>query len=184
MVKKENNIPLKYIPKYLSNQDRKKQKKNIEKSISSYKKNIYLEKPKLESYSHKSSEHLEKVKQIYNIEPLIVNDKLAKKTGCSIEGLEKIKNKGRGAYYSSGSRPNQTAESWAVPRLASAITGGPSSTFDYHILDEHCTKDSKALKMAKKTCKKMNKCKKYFQKTKKNKTYKNKTNKNKKKINL
>ena len=41
MVKKENNIPLKYIPKYLSNQDRKKQKKNIEKSISSYKK-IYI----------------------------------------------------------------------------------------------------------------------------------------------
>ena len=61
-----------------------------------------------------------------------------------------------------------------MPRLASAITGGPSSTFDYHILDEHCEKNSKALKLAKKTCKKMNKCKKYLQKPKKNKTRKNK----------
>ena len=93
MVKKEDNIPLKYIPKYLSKKDRKKQKKNIEKSITSYKKKVYLERPKLDSYSHKSSKHLEKVKQIYGVDPLIVNDSLAKKTGCSIEGLEKIKNK-------------------------------------------------------------------------------------------
>ena len=181
MVKKEDNIPLKYIPKYLSNSDRKKQKKNIEQSKTSYKNKEYIERPKLDSYSHKSSKHLEKVKQIYGEDPLIVNDSLAKKTGCSKEGLEKIKNKGRGAYYSSGSRPNQTAESWAVPRLASAITGGPSSTFDYHILNEHCEKNSKALALAKKTCKKMNKCQKYLQKnkSKKQKTNKQKTQKNK-----
>ena len=148
MVNKEDNIPLKYIPKYLSKKDRKKQKKNIEKSITSYKKKVYLERPKLDSYSHKSSKHLEKVKEIYGVDPLIVNNSLAKKTGCSIEGLEKIKNKGRGAYYSSGSRPNQTAESWAVPRLASAITGGPSSTFDYHILDEHCFEKHSNLKLS------------------------------------
>lgn len=177
MVKKEDNIPLKYIPKYLSDTDRKKQKKNIEKSKKLYKQKKYVERPKLDSYSHKGSQHLEKVKEIYNEDPLIVNKTLAKKTGCSEEGLEKIKNKGRGAYYSSGSRPNQTAESWAVPRLASAITGGPSSTFDYHILHEHCSKDSKALKLAKKTCKKMKKCKKYLQNTK---SKKQTTKKNKK----
>ena len=32
MVKKEDNIPLKYIPKYLSSKDRKEQKENIKKS--------------------------------------------------------------------------------------------------------------------------------------------------------
>ena len=76
-----------------------------------------------------------------------------------METLEKIANKGRGAYYSSGSRPNQTAESWAMARLASAITGGNSSIVDYNLLESGCKKNSKALKMARKTCKKQNKCK-------------------------
>ena len=67
------------------------------------------------------------------------------------------RNKGRGAYYSSGSRPNQTAESWAVPRLASALTGGNASAYDFHILKEHCAPKSKPLQMARKTCKKLDK---------------------------
>ena len=111
---------------------------------------------------------LEKVKKLYNIDPLVVNKEVEKQTGCNAEGLEKILSKGRGAYYSSGSRPNQTAESWAVARLASAITGGPASAYDYHVLEEHCKKDSIALKLAKKTCKKLNKS------CGKNKTMKNK----------
>ena len=92
------------------------------------------------------------------MDSVVPSIELAKKTKCSVDTLEKIANKGRGAYYSSGSRPNQTAESWAIARLASAITGGNSSIVDYHLLKEGCKKDSKALKMAKKTCKKQNKC--------------------------
>ena len=72
--------------------------------------------------------------------------------------LEQIVNKGRGAYYSSGSRPNQTAESWGLARLASAVTGGNASIVDYHILKSGCKKTSKALKLANKTCKKQGKC--------------------------
>jgi hypothetical protein len=72
--------------------------------------------------------------------------------------LEKILSKGRGAYFSSGSRPNQSAESWGLARLASAITGGNASTVDYKILVEGCKPSSKALKLARKTCKKRNKC--------------------------
>ena len=53
-----------------------------------------------------------------------------KKTGCSIEALKKIVNKGEGAYYSSGSRPNQTSHSWGYARLASAITGGKAAAVD------------------------------------------------------
>ena len=41
MVKKENNIPLKYIPKYLSNQDRKNKKKYRKKYIFLQKKYIF-----------------------------------------------------------------------------------------------------------------------------------------------
>ena len=150
-------IPEKYIPKVLTKRDKKKQKGYLNKSRKMYKEGKYYIRPKVKSFKSKSSKHLEKVKEIYNIEPLQVNKELIKKTQCDKEGLNKILNKGRGAYYSSGSRPNQTAESWAVARLGSAITGGPSSAVDYHILEEHCEKDSKPLKLAKKTCKKMKK---------------------------
>jgi len=47
-----------------------------------------------------------------------------------------------------------------VARLASAVTGGNSSAYDYHVLKEHCKPSSKALKLAKKTCKTLKrKCK-------------------------
>ena len=50
--------------------------------------------------------------------------------------METILRKGRGAYYSSGSRPNQTAESWARARLASSVTGGKAAKYDYKHLEE------------------------------------------------
>ena len=75
---------------------------------------------------------------------------LSRKTGCSVNALEKIVKKGQGAYYSSGSRPNQTAHSWGYARLASAITGGKSAAVDYYILKDGCNKTSKALRYAKK----------------------------------
>jgi len=40
------------------------------------------------------------------------------------KGVKQIVKKGKGAYYSSGSRPNQIPHSWGYTRLASAITGG------------------------------------------------------------
>ena len=76
---------------------------------------------------------------------------LAKKTGCSIDVLKKIVNKGEGAYFSSGSRPNQTAQSWGYARLASTITGGKASAIDFSILEQGCNHNSRALKFAKKS---------------------------------
>ena len=68
--------------------------------------------------------------------------------------LRKIVKKGQGAYYSSGSRPNQTATGWGYARLGSAITGAKSAIYDYNILKNNCTKSSKALKLANKAFKK------------------------------
>ena len=48
-------------------------------------------------------------------------------------GQDKILAKGKGAYYSSGSRPNQTPTSWALSRLASVIVGGPARKIDKDI---------------------------------------------------
>jgi hypothetical protein len=80
---------------------------------------------------------------------------LARATGCSKYALKKIVNKGQGAYFSSGSRPNQTAQSWGIARLASSITGGKAAAVDYSILLEGCKPKSKALTMAKKAKKKI-----------------------------
>jgi len=70
--------------------------------------------------------------------------------------LKKIFRKGQGAYFSSGSRPNQTGHSWAYARLASSITGGKAAAVDYKILEENCSKNSKALRLAKKSLKRYN----------------------------
>lgn len=142
------NIPIRYIPKVLSRSDRKKQLKNINKSRKLYRKGVYFQRPKVLSFKSRKSGHVKNAQLRYNIEHILPSRELALKTQCSQEALEKIVNKGRGAYYSSGSRPNQTAESWGRGRLASSITGGPASRIDYHILVEGCKPKSKALKMA------------------------------------
>ena len=54
----------------------------------------------------------------------------------SVKAQERILKKGKGAYYSSGSRPGQSSSSWAYGRLASVIMGGKAKKYDQHILDE------------------------------------------------
>lgn len=127
---------IKYIPNSLNYYDKKKQKRELEKSKKLYKKNKYYTRKPLKSFQSKRSKHLINVEKMYGIKQLKINDELVKKTGCSKKILKKIVNKGMGAYYSSGSRPNQTAKSWGMARLASAITGGPASKVDTHLLNQ------------------------------------------------
>ena len=146
---KTKKIPKNYLPKSLSTKDYLSQKKMLKKSSDLYKKKkYYVRGKKLKSYRNKKSKHLKKVYEIYGINEVKPSKKLGKATKCKIEGLKKIEKKGQGAYYSSGSRPNQTPHSWGRARLASAITGGKSSKIDYHILNKYCEKNSKALKLA------------------------------------
>jgi len=56
--------------------------------------------------------------------------------------------KGEGAYFSSGSRPNQTAQSWGIARLASSITGGKSAAVDYNIIEKGCNHKKRAFILA------------------------------------
>jgi len=143
--------PKKYVPKRLSKKDRTKQKKMLEKSKKLYKKKKYYTREKVKSFKSKKSGHIINAEKIYKIDSVKPSKELSEKTGCSIKGLRAIVKKGQGAYYSSGSRPNQTSHSWGIARLASAITGGKSSQIDMHILLEHCSSNSKALKLAKKS---------------------------------
>jgi hypothetical protein len=79
------------------------------------------------------------------------NAELARKTGCKLSALEQIVKKGEGAYFSSGSRPNQTAQSWGLARLASALTAGKSAAVDYNIIERGCNHNKKAFILANKS---------------------------------
>jgi hypothetical protein len=149
-------VPTRYYKsKTMRKSDTTKQKKYLRKSRKLYKKGMYYQRPKVKSFKSRKSNHLNRLRKMYKVDTIGATKELSQKTQCAKPGLEEILSKGRGAYYSSGSRPNQTAESWAVARLASALTGGNSSAYDYHILKQHCKPTSKVLRLARKTCKKL-----------------------------
>jgi hypothetical protein len=147
-------VPVKYIPTGLKKKDKEIIKTELKKSIDNYKKTKYHTRKNIQSFNSKTSKHIQKARQMYKTLKITSSSYLAKKTGCSLEGLRKIEKKGMGAYYSSGSRPNQTAISWGKARLASAITGGKSAAVDFHIIRRECSKSGKAYKEALKAKKK------------------------------
>jgi hypothetical protein len=143
-------FPKKYVPKSLSQRDAKKYAKELNRSRKAYKKGKYVTRKKVSSYKHKTSKHILRARRLYKIDDVVPSRELAKKTMCSVKALKQIVRKGEGAYYSSGSRPNQTAHSWGYARLASAVTGGKSAAVDWHIIRDGCDPRGKAYKMAKK----------------------------------
>ena len=140
--------PIKYLPDKLSKEDKDKYRRELNKSRKAYKRGKYYTRKKVKSYDKKESGHIKKAKKIYRIDTIKPSRKLSKVTGCSVNGLNAIVKKGQGAYYSGGSRPNQTAHSWGIARLASSITGGKAAAVDFKILEDSCKKNSKALRMA------------------------------------
>ena len=131
---KNNKIPKHYLQN-LSKNDKKKQIKNINKSKKSYKKGVYIDRPKLKSFKSKRSSWVLKFEKKYNKK--ITDKSFIDKNILSKKGIELILDKGRGAYYSSGSRPNQTSASWAYARLASVILNGPARKYDKKIWNEY-----------------------------------------------
>jgi len=126
-------IPLRYTAQ-LSRKDEKKQRYMLMKSRRFYKSKKYYTRKPLASYKHKTSKHILKAMRIYGVDKVLPNKELSRKTGCPVSALKAIVRKGEGAYYSSGSRPNQTPQSWGIARLASAITGGKAAKVDFHII--------------------------------------------------
>jgi hypothetical protein len=147
--KTAKKITARYLPKRLTRKDRKMQSTMLQKSRRLYKKGMYYTRKPVKSFKSKKSSHITDAQKMYDIEKIGATDELAKKTGCSKDALAKIISKGEGAYFSSGSRPNQTAQSWGIARLASSITSGKAAAVDYNILEQGCKPGSKALKMAK-----------------------------------
>jgi len=116
----------KYIPDSLTAKDKVKQINSIIKKT---------DRPKLKSATTKRSSHVVKFENKYGYK---INE-LGKiyKNIISKTGVDKIIDKGMGAYYSSGSRPNVSARSWAYARLASVIMNGGARKVDKKIWDEY-----------------------------------------------
>lgn len=150
-------IPRKYIPLALTRRDAAKQRAAILRARTQYKSGKYVGRPFVSSFRSRGSAHIERARRIYGVDKIVPSRLLAEKSGCSVDALKQIVKKGEGAYYSSGSRPNQTAQSWAYARLASALTGGKSAIVDYHILRDGCKHTGKAYRMANRTMKRAKK---------------------------
>jgi hypothetical protein len=139
-----------YLPDSLSRRDKVRQRKELTKSRNLYKERKYYTRKAMKSFKSKPSKHLDNARRIYHVEHIRPSRELSRKTGCSVKGLRQIVKKGEGAYYSSGSRPNQTPQSWGYARLASTITGGNASVVDFHILDKECDHHKLAYRLAQK----------------------------------
>ena len=147
-------FPITYLPKKLNKKDKHKQFKMLIKSKKLYKKHKYYTRNKILSYKNKKSKHILNACKIYNIDNILPNKELSLKTGCKMSALKQIVKKGEGAYYSSGSRPNQTPQSWGLARLASSLTSGKSAAVDYDIIEKGCDHKKKAFILANKSRKK------------------------------
>ena len=123
----------------LSRKDKKKQEKNLKKSSRDYTKGKYTARPKLDSFKSKKSNWTSRFEKKYG-EGIKKYKDISKVTGIPMSALKEVVKKGMGAYYSSGSRPNQTAESWGKARMYSYIMGGPTRKVDNHITEKYKVK--------------------------------------------
>ena len=117
----------KYVPKSLTPQDKKKQVKSIKEG---------KPRPKVDSFKSKRSSNVASFEKKYGKK---INDfNFISKNIIKKKGIDEIIAKGKGAYFSSGSRPNQTPTSWALARLAAVIMkNGAARNVDRKIWDKY-----------------------------------------------
>lgn len=123
---KKSGLPKKYVPASLSKEDRKKQIKSIKEG---------KPRPKVKSFTSKRSPFVKQFEDRYGYK--INNFSRISKEIIKREGINQIIKKGEAAYYTGGSRPNQTARSWALARLASVIVGGKARAIDEKIWEKY-----------------------------------------------
>lgn len=145
------SVPRRYVAG-LDAADERRQREALRRSRRAYRRGKRVGRPtNLKSFRSRESPHVRRAKRLYNVDSVGASKEYAKATGCTRSGLARIVRKGAGAYFSSGSRPNQTAQSWGRARLASATTGGNAARYDMHILEETCGPASRALRLARRS---------------------------------
>ena len=99
------------------------------------------ERPKVKGFKSERSSWVKKFEDKYGTK--ITDKKFITDNIISETGREMIIRRGKGAFYSSGSRPNQTPFSWGLSRLASVIMNGPARKVDQKIWNEYKIKKNK-----------------------------------------
>jgi len=122
---KKSGLPKKYVPASLTKEDREKQVKSIKEGT---------KRPKVESFKSRRSKFVVAFEKKYGTK--ITDDKFISKNIISQKGIDEILDKGRAAYFT-GSRPNQTPESWSRARLASVIMNGKARQVDIKIWNKY-----------------------------------------------
>jgi hypothetical protein len=129
-----SNIPKQYVPKSLSKEDKRKQIKSIREG---------KDRPIVKSFKSRKSKWTILARNYFGEDNTSKEDmsRILSKGDKQREkqiraGLDKIFRKAEGAYYSSGSRPNQTKESWGYGRVFSVLFGGKSREIDKKIVKE------------------------------------------------
>lgn len=122
---KTRRVPKRYVPDTLSKKDKLKQIKSIMEN---------KDRPQVK-YKERRSSWAVKFQDKYGVP--ITDKEYIDKNILKEEGQEQIIMKGKGAYYSSGSRPNQTPFSWGYGRLASVIMGGKARRLDKKIWEKY-----------------------------------------------
>jgi hypothetical protein len=109
----------KYVPAYLTHRDATRQEQSIQQG---------KDRPRLKSAISRRSSWAKRFEKKYGrkiTDLAFINKQILRKPGT-----DGVLAKGRAAYYTYGSRPNQTQHSWAYARLASVIMGGAARKVD------------------------------------------------------
>ena len=113
------DIPKRYLPDTLSKSERQKQIKSIFEG---------KKRPETKVKDRKSSWTIQFDKEYGDKLDSMTGKRskknIAKITGIPLKAIDEVYKKGEGAFYSSGSRPNQTPSSWARGRIYAYIMGG------------------------------------------------------------
>ena len=143
------SVPQRYVPYYLKKGEKEEVKNELKKSRRLYKEGKYYTRKRVKGARDRKTSWRRRVVEEHSIpDDVPLNPgTLSKYTKCSPSALRKIERKGMGAYFSSGSRPNQTPKSWGRARLFSSLSGGPASEVDRKILEEGCPPNSKVVQI-------------------------------------
>jgi hypothetical protein len=128
------NVPKSYV-EGLKGNDRRKQIKSIFEGTNRPKTNF---KSKESTWTQKFSKKYGK--EIDAMKGGRSKRNIAKITGIPYKAIDEVFKKGEGAYKSSGSKPNQTPQSWAYARVYSYILGGNARKVDAAITKKYNVK--------------------------------------------
>jgi hypothetical protein len=121
------DIPPSYL-RFLSPENKKKQTDLIIRGRRQYEnEGIVEDRPRVSDQKTPRSKHAKRFEERYGFS-VVDTDRV--KALFPDSDIDTILSKGRGAYGSSGSRPNVTMAQWANARLASVLTGGPALRID------------------------------------------------------